>query len=135
MSAIVIDTNIISFYLREDRHVIDNIEKALIAGDELIIAPIAYYEIRRGLVAVNSVKRLIKFEHLCEVFPVGKLDNAILDIAADIYVELKGKGSLINDADILIAAFCKQHGFTLVTNNIKHFESISGLPLLNWAQS
>ena len=135
MSVFVLDTNTISFYLKEDRYVIDNIENALLSGDELLIAPIAYYEVRRGLLAINSEKRILKFKRLCQLFPVGQFDNHILDIAADIYVELRNTGRLMNDADIFIAAFCKQHGFALVTNNNKHFKNVSGLSLFDWTLS
>ena len=38
----------------------------------------------------------------------------------------------VDDADILIAAFCIKHGLTPVTNNLKHFEDIEELPLANW---
>ena len=132
MSVFVLDTNIITFYLKEVRSVIENIENALLAGDELLISPIAYYEVRRGLLAIGSEKRMHKFEQLCRLFPVGQLDNRILDIAANIYAELRNKGRSINDADVFIAAFCRQHNFALVTNNTKHFENISGLYLLDW---
>jgi hypothetical protein len=34
-----------------------------------------------------------------------------------------------NIIDILIAAYCKTHGYTLATNNTRHFENIPGLVL------
>jgi len=40
----------------------------------------------------------------------------------------------VGDADILIAAFCIVNGYTLVTDNVKHFENIAGLRLMNWAE-
>ena len=73
MSVFVLDTNIVSFYLKEDKYVIENIENAVLSGNELFIAPIAYYEIRRGLLAVGSEKRMLKFEELCRLFPVGRV--------------------------------------------------------------
>jgi predicted nucleic acid-binding protein len=133
MNIFVLDTNIISYYLKGRREVVQNIEEALSAGNELIIAPIVYYEVKRGLIAVNSQKLLKEFNDLCEVFGVGRLDNSILDDAIDIYVEQRKAGRTPEDADIFIAAFCKRHGFTLVTHNMKHFASITGLNVLDWA--
>jgi len=41
---------------------------------------------------------------------------------------------LIEDADLLIAAQSLNRGYTLVTNNLKHFEGIDGLKLINWVR-
>ena len=89
MNVYVLDTNIISFYLRGNEMVKNNIVKALNNGDSIIIAPIAYYEIKRGLLAIDATNRLIEFERLCDLFGIGQLDNNILDVAAGIYAELK----------------------------------------------
>ncbi|MDR3187589.1 MAG: type II toxin-antitoxin system VapC family toxin [Prevotellaceae bacterium] len=128
----VLDTNIISFYLKGHELVANNIASALIKGHNILIAPIAYYEIKRGLMAVNSQQRLKEFNSFCELFGVGQFNNSILDAAAEIYVEQRKKGHTIDDADIFIAAYCRNQQHTLVTNNIKHFEHIAGLTLLDW---
>jgi tRNA(fMet)-specific endonuclease VapC len=98
----------------------------------VVVAPIAYYEVRRGLVAIGSIKRQNKFDEFCSLFPVGQSDVAVFDIAAEIYKQLKDDKTLIEDADILIAAFCKRYGFTLVTHNAKHFGRVVGLNFVDW---
>ena len=123
----VLDSNIVSFYLREHKQVSERLGAAISNGDEIIIAPFSYYEVRRGLLLLDSEKRMQKFERFCKMFDVGQLNNSALDVAAGIYEGLCRKGRVIEDADIFIAAFCLQHGFTLVTNNMKHFENIYGL--------
>ena len=133
MSVFVLDANTVSFYLKGNAQLIANIERAVIAGDDLVIAPIAYYEVRRGLLSVGSVRRMRKFDDFCELFSVGQLDNSILDVAAEIYAELRPIGRLIDDADIFIAAFCRRHDFTLVTNNVKHFADVVGLKVVDWS--
>jgi predicted nucleic acid-binding protein len=60
------------------------------------------------------------------------MDNSILDVAADIYTEQRKMGYTLDDADIFIAAFCKCHSFTLVSNNVRHFVHISDLSLTDW---
>jgi predicted nucleic acid-binding protein len=104
----------------------------LFTGNEVIIGPIAYYEVKRGLLAIKAEKRIIEFNALCKILGVGQLDNSILDFAADSYRELKEKKLTVEDADILTAAFCKNHNFTLVTHNIRHFEAISSLHICDW---
>ncbi|MDR2085658.1 MAG: type II toxin-antitoxin system VapC family toxin [Dysgonamonadaceae bacterium] len=133
MSVFVLDTNIISYYLKGHDIVVNNITKAIINGDNIVIAPIAYYEIKRGLIVVNSQKRLNAFNNFCTLFEVGQLNNSILNIAAEIYAEQRKMGHTMEDADIFIAAFCKNQKATLITNNTKHFEHISGLVSLDWS--
>ena len=104
----------------------------LTVGDEVLIGPIAYYEVKRGLLAIKAERRLKEFSTLCKILGVGQLDNSLLDFASDIYRELRDNKLAVEDADILTAAFCICHDFTLVTHNIKHFEKIPGLHYCNW---
>ncbi|MDR1931927.1 MAG: hypothetical protein LBQ57_03780 [Spirochaetales bacterium] len=83
--------------------------------------------------AINAQNRLKEFYTLCNVLGVGQLDNTILDTATEIYLELRRKKMTVEDADILTAAFCMSHDFTLVTNNTQHFEIISDLRFCDWA--
>ena len=133
MSVFVLDSNILSFYLRQNQQIIQKVQDTLLSGDEVMISPIAYYEVKRGLLAIKAVKRIKEFASLCKTLGVGQLDNSILDLAADIYCELRDRKQTIEDADILTAAFCQRHGFTLITNNVKHFQTIPGLRLSDWA--
>jgi len=65
---------------------------------------------------------------------MDEMDIKTLDIAANIYANKKHHGNLIEDADILIAASCIAHGYTLVTNNERHFAGIDGLCVVNWVK-
>jgi predicted nucleic acid-binding protein len=132
VSVFILDSNIVSFYIRQNQRIIQRVKDELTVGNEVLIAPIAYYEVKRGLMAINAPKQLREFAALCEVLGVGQLDNTLLDTAVDIYLEFKGNKQTVEDADILIAAYCTIHDFTLVTHNIKHFEAISGLRVCDW---
>lgn len=44
---------------------------------------------------------------------------------------LRKKGELIGDFDLLIASTCLYHDLILLTNNIRHFERIENLKILN----
>ena len=63
------------------------------------------------------------------------LDHAALDRAAELYAELRSRGQLIEDADLLSAAIALVHDMTLVTNNTSHFNRIEGLRIEDWLQS
>lgn len=49
-----------------------------------------------------------------------------------IKAELKAKGKIIEDFDILIAAIAIVHNRILVTDNVSHFERINALHIENW---
>ena len=132
MSVYILDSNIISFYIRQEKPIVDKVQETLLAGHQVLVGPIAYYEVKRGLQAINATKRLREFAALCKVLGVGKLDNSLLDYASDIYCELRQKKQTVEDADILTAALCIKHDFILVTNNTEHFENISGLRYCDW---
>jgi tRNA(fMet)-specific endonuclease VapC len=48
--------------------------------------------------------------------------------------DLRRKGLLIEDMDLLIASTALAHDLTLVTNNVAHFERIADLHLENWVE-
>ncbi|NMX21413.1 hypothetical protein C5S30_03060 [ANME-1 cluster archaeon GoMg4] len=60
------------------------------------------------------------------------LDREIIDKASGIYADLKRRGELVEDADILIAASCPVEGMILVTDNEEHFRRIENLEVENW---
>jgi len=132
LSVFVLDSNIVSFYLRQNQTIIQKVNDSLLAGNEVLISPIAYYEVKRGSLAIKADKRLREFTALCKILNVGQLDNSLLDFATEIYRDLRDKRQTVEDADILTAAFCISHNFTLVTNNTKHFKNVSGLNYCDW---
>ena len=48
--------------------------------------------------------------------------------------ELEAEGIRLDNLDLLIAATAIDHKLTLVTHNIRHFERIPGLKLIDWEQ-
>jgi predicted nucleic acid-binding protein len=132
MTVFALDANIISYLLRNDKQVLANLRAEQDKGNECVIPPLAYYEVKRGLLAVNAIVRLRLFEEMCRDFPVGRMSTAVWDEAARLYAEQRRRGLPVGDADLFIAAFCLVGGYTLVTNNLKHFETIGGLVRTNW---
>ena len=127
-----LDTNIVSYIMREDENVIKNWKSEEKRGNRSVIPLMVYYEVKRGLVANGASVRLRLFEDLCDAFIINDLTISDMDTAAVIYANQKRKGKTIEDADLLIAAQCISNGYTLVTNNIKHFEGIENLLITNW---
>ena len=57
-----------------------------------------------------------------------------METFADLKVELKVKGKLISDLDLIIAATALSFNYILVTNNEKHFNRVPALQIENWAK-
>lgn len=60
------------------------------------------------------------------------MDPAIAHTFGDIKAELRRRGELIEDLDLIIAATARTYDLTLVTNNTEHFRRILDLCLGNW---
>lgn len=132
MNRALIDTDIISYYLKGDPVVIKNIEDYLDHYDLLEISIITYYEITSGLLAKKAFKQLNVFEEFIAENSITPLTQTSAKISAELYSSLRQSGSIIDDIDLLIAGIAIENDYTLVTNNQKHFQRISGLSLENW---
>jgi tRNA(fMet)-specific endonuclease VapC len=130
MKRYALDSNIVSYVLKKNIRVTGRLRDEIDKGNSVIIPPTVYYEVTRGLAYINAANKMKIFTTLCSG-GIGALDKTIFDRAVPIYCDLRKKGVVIDDNDILIAAFCQTHNLTLVTNNIKHFECIS-LLMENW---
>ncbi len=90
------------------------------------ISPLSLIEVLRG---AESEKRT-RIKHLLEEsFSVINLDNGAIEAYCDLYSRLKREGTLLPDADLLIAASAMAHNLTLVTND-EHFQRLKPLGLL-----
>jgi len=126
------DTNIISYYLRGNQTIISRLADETDKGNGIVISPMVFYEIRRWLLTVSAGKKLALFETMCSLSGIGSIDREILETASTLFSDLQKKGITVGDNDILIAAYCIHHDFTLVTNNEKHFKDIPNLKMVNW---
>ena len=127
-----LDTNIISYLLRGDEDVTNRWRHERTQGNKSIIPILSYYEAKRGLVSAGATTKLKAFERVCAALTVDPLNIKDVDAASNIYASLKKQGKPIEDAVLLIAAQAITRGYTLVTNNTKHFEGIDGLAIENW---
>ena len=80
----------------------------------------------------NNEKKESQFKEFLEDVAIFTIDDGVIDIAANLYSNLRKNGKTIGDADILIAAIVIKNDGTLVSNNIKHYEDINQLKLINW---
>jgi predicted nucleic acid-binding protein len=126
-----LDTNIITYYLKGNEKILDKVDKEA-ENDNIIIPPFAYFEVKKWLMAVNSKNKLEAFEKLFEKCGIDPIEKEILDLSLSIYIKLRKNGITIDDGDLLIAAYCIQNNYILVSNNQKHYEKIENIQVVNW---
>ncbi|MFH0775898.1 MAG: type II toxin-antitoxin system VapC family toxin [bacterium] len=132
MKKSIFDTNILTAFLKDNSRVVNKVAKYLDEYDKLTISVITYYEILRGLKEIKSKKKLKLFYEMAEKAEIIILAVEIMDKASDVYLELKKKGELIEDADILVAASAIVNNLILITDNERHFRRIKRLEVENW---
>ena len=102
-------------------------------NDHTICIPnIVYYEIKRGFLANGASTKLNRFINFAKVLGIVELKTSTLDIAAQIYADLKNNGNIIEDDDIFIGATALENDAILVTNNERHLGRIKDLKYEVW---
>ncbi|HDP99977.1 MAG TPA: type II toxin-antitoxin system VapC family toxin, partial [bacterium] len=90
------------------------------------------YEILSGLKYKNAEKQLAAFLQFAEYNSIIPITKDSIEISTDIYADLRTKGRLIDDIDILIAGIAMSNNLVLVTHNTSHFKRINGLEVEDW---
>ncbi len=127
-----LDTNFVSKLLSGNQTALANLRGASNDGHEIVLNAICYYEIKRGLALPRFKRKLTAFDTLVQKYGLLDLDTLALDEAISIYQDLRQRGTLIEDADLLTGAIAKANDATLVTHNVKHLNRITELSLTDW---
>ena len=134
MKKAVLDTNIISYFLRGNAAVADKLSQYSQFYNTLTFSLLTYYEIKSGLLYKNASNLLTRFEELANESEILPLSLTTMDIASTLYADLRQRGLLIPPIDILIAATAIEYNALLVTANLRHFTIIQNLDCENWAE-
>lgn len=130
----LLDTNIVSYILKNNASVNNKLQQVTREGDEVFISCITYYEIKRGLLALNATRQLAEFKTFFHKYEVLYLDDLeIIETACRIHADLKTKGTPIQDADVLIAATAITRGLILVSND-SDMVRVEGIDWENWVE-
>jgi len=127
----LLDTDTLVYWLNGNQHIEG---KAMSVGlDRIGYSIISKAELYYG--AYNSKRIQKNLENLSkvdDVLTLVYLEEVAAEWFGKIKAELKQKGNLIMDADILIASTAIANDLVLVTNNTDHFKRIQMLKLDNW---
>ena len=128
----MLDTNICSYILKNHPDsVTERFES--IAPENLCISIITYAELYYGI-EKSSTKKINEqvidsFVALVNIFP---WEQSAVKCYAKIRNDLRIKGQLIGNMDLMIAAHALSLNATVITNNVSEFKRIKKLKVENW---
>ncbi|GAK57682.1 toxin of toxin-antitoxin system VapC [Candidatus Vecturithrix granuli] len=131
---ILIDTNILIEAEKERIVLTEKIQGR--KDDQGFVSVITASELLHGVWRATNLrirtKRSAFVEAILKQFPILPIDLQIVRKHAQIWAELKSKGTVIGLHDTWIAATCLVHQHTLATTNVREFNRIQGLQVECW---
>ncbi|MDM8536746.1 type II toxin-antitoxin system VapC family toxin [Desulfobacterales bacterium HSG17] len=129
----LLDTNIISYWMRGDRAIIDQIKKH--APSSLSISTITIAEILYGIEKSPQKKRerRLKIRQISSILDMYSFDEAAAGEYAVIRAQLEREGRMISERDTQIASIAMANKLVVVTHNVKEFGRIVKLKVEDWA--
>jgi predicted nucleic acid-binding protein len=131
VDAASLSANILSAILRKEPETTERAKQALAANDELILCPVVFFEVYRGLLHRDAKKQLEFFMRYSTTLIWSDLTRQDWLKAGQMWADLRRRGLSIQDADVLIGAFASQRNAVVVTNNDRHFTPL-GLAVETW---
>lgn len=133
----LLDTNILIEFVHGNRAIINRIMQA--GFDRCCMSVVSLQELYYGAYKAKE-KNQVYFDQ--EMVRIGKLRERFkvlpLPEEADGYgqikMELRKKGSLVDEFDMLIGGHALMAGLTVVTDNVKHFDPMPGVKVENWVE-
>ncbi|MBI4705379.1 MAG: type II toxin-antitoxin system VapC family toxin [Deltaproteobacteria bacterium] len=127
----LLDTNTLIYYFKG----IGRVAQRLLATPprQVAVSTVTLYEIETGIAKSQNPgtrrKQLSEFESLVTVLGLGREEART---AARIRAQLEAAGTPIGPLDNLIAGIAVAQNATLVTHNVKEFQRVPGLAVLDW---
>jgi tRNA(fMet)-specific endonuclease VapC len=129
----LLDTNIVSYWMRGDKGVIGRIKEHSPA--DLALSAITLAEILYGIEKspVKKKERRLKIERIALLLDLYPFGESAAGRYAVIRAQLEKKGTPISERDTQIAAIAMANRLTVVTHNVKEFNRIRELKVEDWA--
>ncbi len=129
----MLDTNIVIYVIK--RRPLEVLEIFNSHVGQMSISSITFAELLHGVeksaMPDHNLLQVEDFISRLEVLSYG--DKAAAHYG-NIRADLERKGTIIGVNDLHIAGHARSEGFTLVTNNIREFERVNALRLVNWIE-
>lgn len=132
MKQVLLDTDTLSYYFKQHPQVVSHFNNHVAKQGAIFISRISIVEILGGLKAKNAVRQIENFKSFIAQHKILDTTEASAEVSSDIFADLWQKGRHSGNYDILIAGIALANDLTLVTNNTKDYNNITGLSLDNW---
>lgn len=131
-----LDTNVVVALLAGRRSAVrSRFDEARLVGAPLALSVVVLFELQFG--AANSARPESNRRALDAFLEFGVevlvFDREDATEAGAIRAHLRARGKPIGPYDILIAAQARRRGATLVTSNVREFERVPELLVVDWA--
>ncbi len=127
----LLDTNILSDLIRHPQGVIAT-RIAAVGEVEIATSIIVASELRYGAERRGSSRLTTQLEAVLELLPILPLGDDADVCYGRLRADLERRGTPIGANDMLIAAHTLSLGATLVTDNMREFERVTDLAVINW---
>ena len=131
----MLDTCICSFIMRErPATVLERLALEVGRSNRIVISAITYAEMRYGQIGKKASpkhKQLVD-EFVLRLDEILPWDRHAVDASIEVKRALTQSGTLIGENDMAIAGHAIASGCTLVTNNVREFSRVLGLPYEDW---
>jgi len=129
----LLDTDTLIYAFKGLPVVVENIR--IHADAPKALSVISYGELIYGAhKSSRASANLARVHRLRDVFPIIETSTSILECFGSIKADLSKKGITVDDFDLLIGSTAITCGYTLVTNNERHFRKIPDLKIANWTK-
>jgi tRNA(fMet)-specific endonuclease VapC len=126
-----LDTNTLIYFFKGVGRVKDRLLATPPA--EIALPSVVLYELEVGIASSSQpAKRRAQLDSLIKLISVLPLNASAARKAAGIGGELRKRGVSIGPMDTLIAGTVLAHGATLVTHNVREFQRVKGLDVVDW---
>jgi tRNA(fMet)-specific endonuclease VapC len=133
VARIVLDANTISYILRKDLPTVAKLREAAAGDAEILVSPMAYYEVRRGLLHIGAVAKIRDLERLFATMLWSDfVGRPVWEDAAELWADAERRGRPQSDGDVLIAAHARAIDATVVTHNPRDFGQLA-VRTIDWA--
>ena len=130
----LLDTDTCVFALRGRKSVRDRLNA--VDAEAIAISVITLAELRYGAgCSARSEANHQVVDDFASGVVVLRLDDGIARLFGEFKVQLRRRGALIDDFDLLIAATAHHYRLTLITHNLEHFCRLPELQLEDWVRT
>jgi len=129
----MLDTNICIYLIKQKPEKVLRHFKAHSVGD-IGISSITLAELRYGVERSQQVqKNRQALEEFTLPLEIAAFDEAAAEVYGSVRAGLEQAGTPVGSMDMLIGAHALSLGVTLVTNNLREFEKIKNLKVVDWS--